>query len=152
MKRLDIAKCIKPVLIMCMLLAGAQTATVVAADHDLAEHKVVIHVSSADVKEQQLALNNAVNLQKHYGPDNIKIEVVAYGPGLGMLTDKSDSKDRIHSLAQQDIRFSACANTMHAIKKKTGKEPTLTAGVQIVPAGVARIIELQEQGYSYIRP
>lgn len=46
------------------------------------EHKVVIQISSDDSKVQELALNNAANLQKIYGVDNIAIEVVAYGPGL----------------------------------------------------------------------
>ena len=33
-----------------------------------------------------------------------------------------------------------------------GKMPKLAEGVGQVPAGVARILELQEQGYAYIRP
>ncbi|MBI1424043.1 MAG: hypothetical protein GC149_11295 [Gammaproteobacteria bacterium] len=137
-------------LVILVLAAGYEPAK--AAEGFEPAHKVVIQVDSADVKEQQLALNNAANLLKHYGPDNIKIELVAYGPGLKLLTDKSESKERIRSLSQQDIQFSACANTMQGIKRRTGKEPVLTEGVKIVPAGVARIIELQEQGYSYIRP
>ena len=38
---------------------------------------------------QNLALNNAVNLQKSLGQDNVAIEIVAYGPGLSLLTDQS---------------------------------------------------------------
>ena len=52
----------------------------------------------------------------------------------------------------QDIKFSACGNTISHIKEKTGVDPILTKGVTIVQAGVGRIVELQEQGYSYIRP
>ena len=52
----------------------------------------------------------------------------------------------------QDVTFSACANTMEKIERKTGKKPELTEGVQVVPAGVGRIIELQEQGYAYAAP
>ena len=51
-----------------------------------------------------------------------------------------------------DIKFSACMNTMAKVKRKTGKNPVLTKGVGKVHAGVGRIIELQEQGYAYIRP
>ena len=67
-------------------------------------------------------------------------------------TPKSAEATRVKSLALQDIRFSACANTMKKIEAKTGKVPTLTEGVGIVPAGVGRIIELQEQGYAYAAP
>lgn len=114
-------------------------------------HKVVIQVSTDDIKTQKIALNNAVNLQKLYGIDNVEIEIVAYGPGLSLLTANFQDSYRVKSLAMQDITFSACGNTMEKITKKTGKKPILTEGVSIVPAGVARIIELQEQNYSYIR-
>ncbi len=115
-------------------------------------HKVVIQVSTDDPRTQKLALNNAVNLQKFYGIDNVKIEIVAYGPGLGILTKENKQSMRVSSLAMQDITFSACMNTMHTIQKKTGKLPILTEGVQKVPSGVVRIVELEEQGYAYIRP
>ena len=113
---------------------------------------MVIQVSTDDPRTQKIALNNAVNLQKLYGIDNVKIEIVAYGPGLGLLTTKSKQADRVKSLAVQEITFSACHNTMKGAKRKTGKMPVLLEGVGMVTAGVARIIELQEQGYAYIRP
>ena len=116
------------------------------------QHKLVIQVSTDDPRTQKIALNNAVNLQKHYGIDNIAIEIVAYGPGLGMLTNKSSQADRITSLALQDITFSACGNTMQKVAQKSGKMPKLLEGVGQVTTGVARILELQEQGYAYVRP
>jgi intracellular sulfur oxidation DsrE/DsrF family protein len=116
------------------------------------KHKLVIQVSTNDPGTQAIALNNAVNVQKDLGIDNVDIEIVAYGPGLGMLTNKSKLKDRVSSLAKYDITFSACGNTMKKMAKKTGKEPVLIDGVKVVPAGVIRIMELQEQGYAYVRP
>ncbi len=136
--------------LMLVFLMGT-VGIVKAADMEPA-HKVVIQVSTDDARTQKIALNNAVNLQKEYGMDNVKIEIVAYGPGLSLLTDKSKQAKRVESLASQDIRFSACGNTMKGIKKKTGKEPQLIKGVKVVPAGVGRIMELQEQGYAYVRP
>ena len=115
-------------------------------------HKLVIQVSTDDVRTQKIALNNAANLQKLYGLDNVIIEVVAYGPGLDLLTTESALASRVQSLAVQDITFSACQNTMDAQKKKTGLLPVLLDGVTTVNAGVARIMELQEQGYAYIGP
>jgi intracellular sulfur oxidation DsrE/DsrF family protein len=117
-----------------------------------APHKIVIQVSTDDPRTQKIALNNAVNLQKHYGIDEVTIEIVAYGPGLAMLTKKGAQTDRIESLAMSDITFSACGNTMAAVHKKSGSMPVLLEGVNQVPAGVARIMELQEQGYAYVRP
>ena len=136
-------------LISFMMLAGLAN-TAVAADD--AKHKLVIQVSTDDARTQKIALNNAVNLQKMLGMDNVAIEVVAYGPGLGLLTTKSKEAGRVKSLAMQNITFSACGNTMAKVEKKTGKKPQLTEGVGTVTAGVARIMELQEEGYAYLRP
>lgn len=116
------------------------------------QQKVVIQVSSDDPATQRLAINNAVNIQNGLGMDNVVVEVVAYGPGLSLLTSKSTQADRVSSLAMQDIVFSACGNTMKAVEKKTGNKPQLIEGVKVVPAGVLRIMELQQQGYAYIRP
>jgi len=133
-----------------MVLGAANVA--LAADDMQPAKKVVIQVSTDDVKTQTIAMNNAVNLQKLYGVDNIAIEIVAYGPGLGMLTANSKQSERVKSLAMQNITFSACGNTMKKVAKKTGKEPKLTEGVKVVEAGVARIIDLQDAGYAYVRP
>jgi len=134
----------------CLLFGFINTAS--ADSTGATKHKLVIQVSTDDPRTQKIAMNNAVNLQKLYGMDNVDIEIVAYGPGLGMLTKKSKYADRVKSLAVQDIKFSACMNTMNKIKAKKGHLPKLTEGVGTVKAGVARIIELQEQGYSYVRP
>ena len=131
---------------MLALVAAAQ-----AQDFE-ATHKVVIQVSTNDPQTQTIALNNAVNLQRHYGLDDVEVEIVAYGPGLSLLTRQSKQADRVKSLATQDITFTACGNTMAKVARKTGKEPQLIEGVKVTTAGVARIIELQEQGYSYVRP
>ena len=122
------------------------------AESGFATHKLVIQVSTDDKRTQTIALNNAANLMKHYGMNDIDIEIVAYGPGLGLLTKKSNFSERVESMGMQNITFSACGNTMKKVEKKTGIKPGLLKGVQIVNAGVARIMELQEEGYSYVRP
>ena len=135
-----------------LLILSAYGIAQASPDEFSPKHKVVIQVSTDDATVQKIALNNAVNVQELYGMDNVQVEVVAYGPGLGLLTQKNQQAVRVKSLAQQNIQFSACGNTIDKITKKTGKKPILTEGVQVVTAGVSRIMELQEQGYSYIRP
>lgn len=150
-------KLVKLLSLATMLTAAlglsACSTTETASDDLGPKHKLVIQVSSKDALTQKIAVNNAVNIQKAYGVDNVAVEIVAYGPGLSMLTPKSKQAKRIKSLAVQGITFSACGNTIKKItKKRKGKAPKLVAGVKVVPAGVQRIIELQEQGYAYIRP
>jgi intracellular sulfur oxidation DsrE/DsrF family protein len=50
------------------------------------------------------------------------------------------------------MTFSACGNTLNAQTKQEGKEITLVPEARIVPAGIARIMELQEQHWTYVRP
>ena len=122
------------------------------------EHKVVLQISDADVAKQNLVLNVASNLQKTWGLANSDIEIVAFGPGLKLLVhnpkDKAETKieGRVNGLAANNIRFSACNNTISAMTKKTGKKPVINSKASIVPAGAARIAELVGEGYVLIRP
>ncbi len=121
------------------------------------QHRVVIQVSENDPKTMALALNNAENLAKHYeqAGEGVQVEIVAYGPGLNMVrSDTSPVKDRLAALVgrPQGVTFSACGNTLGAQSRQEGKEIGLLPGAQLVPAGIARIVQLQEQGWTYIRP
>lgn len=138
--------------IMAILLASLIAVGNVAASDDV-DHKLVIQVSTKDPLTQKIALNNAANVMKDFGPGEVTVEIVAYGPGLSILTKKSKFAKRVASMAfNDDLTFSACNNTMKKIKKKKGHMPKLIKGVKVVPAGVTRIMELQEKGYSYVRP
>ena len=132
-------------------LSFADSTSTAENDFD-GEHRLIIQINTDDPRTQDIALSNIVNLQKHYGIDNIEIEVVAYGPGLHMVTKKSRVLQRITSLMQSDVVFTACGNTINTIHETTGKKPEVIDGVGNVKTGVARIIELQEQGWSYVRP
>lgn len=136
--------------ILSTLLAFILLQSTLATAEDI-EHKVVIQISTDDIRAQETALTNIVNTQKHYGIDNIEIELVAFGPGYRMLTPQSPLASRINSLSLQEITFTACMNTLTSVKQKTGFMPKLIDGVTTTPAGVPRIIELQEQGYSYLK-
>ncbi|EEX15976.1 conserved hypothetical protein [Citreicella sp. SE45] len=119
-------------------------------------HHVAIHVDQNDPHTLNMALNNAQNLAAYYEEqgDEVVIEMVAYGPGLHMLVDgKSPVKDRIETMSLElPITFSACANTIAGMEKRTGETVTLLDEAEVVPSGVVRLIELQEEGYAYIRP
>lgn len=117
-----------------------------------AEKKVVLQLSDASAEKQTLVLNVANNLIKHYGPDNVVVEVVAFGPGLRLLFKDNANKDRVQSLVVSGVEFAACQNTVKGMSKVLGHPPKLSSHAKPVPAGVARIIELHEKGYLLIRP
>ena len=140
------------VLLVCLGFIAGIASSVADEDGFESEHRLVIQINSNDQRMQEMALTNIVNLQKHYGIDNIEIEVVAYGPGLHMVTEKSPVMQRITSLMQSDVVFTACGNTISTIAETMGVKPQIIEGVGNVKTGVARIIELQEAGWSYFRP
>lgn len=123
-----------------------------ADDKPFAETKVVLQISDNDPSKQTLVLNVATNVIKHYGPDKVDVEIVAFGPGLMLMFDDNHNKDRISGLTDNGVRFAACNNTMKKMSKTLGKEPVLNNNVTRVPAGVVRIVELVNQGYVLIKP
>lgn len=124
-----------------------------AGDKPFAEKKVVLQVSDRDAYKQTLVLNVASNLVKHYGPDRIDVEIVAFGPGLRLLFADNSNSDRIEGLASSGgVRFSACSNTLKKVTKKLGSEPALNSNATHVSAGVVRIIDLVGEGYTLVKP
>lgn len=120
-------------------------------------HRLVIQVDVNDPAVMNLALNNVSNVAQHYSEigQKVEIEVVAYGPGLHMLRDDtSPVKARIESmsLAMPQLAFSACGNTRENMTRAEAKEIPLIPQAKVVKAGVVRLMELQERGWSYLRP
>jgi uncharacterized protein len=141
-----------------LLLAAGIASAQERADRSAAlSHKVAIHVDDHDAKVMNLALNNAKNVLDYYQRkgETVAIEIVTYGPGLHMLrADTSPVRKRIAemSVAAPEVSFSACGNTQAGMSKQEGKDVPLMSEAGVVPSGVVRLIELQEKGYSYIRP
>lgn len=119
-------------------------------------HKIAIQVSENDKNVMTRALNNTKNLIEFYKAkgENAVIEIVTFHDGLHMLRSESPVKDRIAvmSLENPNLTFVACANTQANQSKAEGKPVTLLSEAKVMPSGIVRLIELQNQGYAYIRP
>lgn len=113
------------------------------------KERVVIQVSDADPKKWHLALNNARNIQTDLGADRSEIEIVAYGPGIGMLKADAETANRIDDAVAAGVRVVACENTMKA--QKISRDD-MHGRIAYVPAGVVQIMRRQQQGYAYLRP
>ena len=50
------------------------------------------------------------------------------------------------------IQFSVCGNTKEGMEKKEGQPITVLSETVVVPSVVVRLMELQEKGWSYVRP
>ena len=144
-------------------LATAALLSIAFATHaiaaDVKPHRVAIQVDQNDPQVMNLALNNATNVIEYYRAKNedVEVDIVTYGPGLHMLrSDTSPVQDRIKRLKElafpSKIQFSACNNTKQGMEKTEGKEVPIVPDATIVPSGVVRLMELQELGWSYVRP
>jgi len=114
-----------------------------------AKQKVIFQVSDADPAKWSLALNNARNVQSELGKENVMIEIVAYGPGLGMLKAESKVESRLAQALTDNVGLIACENTMH--NTKTTKAD-MYGGISYVSAGVTHLMKRQREGWAYIRP
>jgi intracellular sulfur oxidation DsrE/DsrF family protein len=128
------------------------SAPALAADQSLAEYKYVLHISDMDPSKQELILNNARNLLDAYPPGDVEVEIVAYGPGLRLMFAENVNAQRLDSLSQSGVKFSACGNTLKGMAKLLGEEPKLNPAATVVPGGIVRIGELARQGYIYVKP
>ena len=122
-------------------------------------HRIAIQVDQNDAAVMNLALNNATNLIQYYRDKGevVSVDVVTYGPGLHMLrADTSPVLDRVKALkdlaSPSKVQFSACNNTKEGMEKKEGHAIEILPEAVIVPSGVVRLMELQEKGWSYVRP
>jgi intracellular sulfur oxidation DsrE/DsrF family protein len=111
--------------------------------------KVVLQVSDADPAKWNLALNNAKNIQTDLGAANVDVEIVAYGPGIGMLKAESVVGNRVDEALAAGVKVLACENTMR--NQKLAKADML-GKVGYVSSGVVEIMQRQQQGWAYIRP
>lgn len=139
------------ILLMALTL-GLWQGAVTAASGDDAVKKVVLQISDPNPFKQTLVLNVANNVIKHYGSENVELEIVAFGPGLRLLMEGNSNTGRIQHLSDTGVRFSACSNTVKAFTKALEDKPKLNANAEMVDAGIVRIVDLVGQGYTLIKP
>ena len=121
-------------------------------DKPFADHLIALQLSDADPKRQRLVLSVANNLVTAYGPDQIAIEVVAFGPGVELLFDTAEHRAQVDSLIAQGVRFDICGNTLDTIQRETGMRPAINPRAVEVQVGVGHLLTLSERGYTLVRP
>lgn len=130
--------------------AEAQTAP--SGSHPFAQHFLALQISSSDHTRQTHIISVAQNVLKHYGPDKVAIDVVAFGPGVHLLYADSPLRRKVESLITEGVRFDVCKNTLDTITRKSGHRPQLVPHVHLVQAGVPRLMTLAQKGYVIIQP
>lgn len=119
---------------------------------DKPAHQLVYQLNKSDHDYIESVLFSCGELLRKYG-DDIELVVAAFGPGIHVLAKQPGRpistihQQRVQSLMEYGVRFQACGNT---IKSLNWSEDNIVEGAQIVPIGIDGIMQLQEQGFSYI--
>ena len=136
-------------LIAAPVCLGALAPLAASAQTSAVKNKLVFQVSDAEPQKWNLALNNAKNVQDDLGAGAVQIEIVVYGPGIGMLKQDSVAGNRVAGALKAGVTIVACENTMTV--QKLVKDDMLPA-IGYVKAGVVELMKKQQEGYAYIRP
>ena len=139
------------VTLLVSLLSASVAGLSGAAETSQDPHRVVMHLNSGEEKVQRGALNNIRNLYQEVGREHVLVELVVHGAGLTLLTKKDSTLAT--ELAQlktaYDVEFTACSNTM---KAQGLTRADLLDQVDLTVPAMVRLMELQEQGWVYIKP
>jgi intracellular sulfur oxidation DsrE/DsrF family protein len=119
---------------------------------DKSAHNIVYQCNKADIEYWQSILFSAGELLRKYG-DDVQIVIGAIGPGLHLIGKHPqrpvppELQQRASSLAEYGVAFHACGNTMKSLK---WTQDDLLPFAKVVAIGADDIMQLQEQGFSYI--
>jgi intracellular sulfur oxidation DsrE/DsrF family protein len=116
------------------------------------EHRLVLQLSDKDPSKHELVIGVAFNMLAAYELDKISIQVVVFADGMELLRADGSSRPLVDSLIVQGVVFNACGATLQTIERKSGRPFPLNPRVKVVPAGVARILDLTEASYTLVRP
>jgi len=114
-----------------------------------APRKIVLSLSEDDPKRISAILSNITNIQKYYDAAQVKLAVIAYGPGLAAVLKGSPVAPRIASLQDLEVDFIACGATLDTMKKTPAD---LLPNVTVVPNGLPEIVERSLSGWIHLHP
>ncbi|MFO0671452.1 MAG: DsrE family protein [Polyangiaceae bacterium] len=133
----------------------AAAAAVTSAPPAPKKHKVVYHLSEAGPDKAKFVMANVQNTITGLGgmANFDALEIVVHGPAVKTFmadTIDADLKASVDKLVGQGVILTMCGNT---ITKQNIDPNNLVKGCNVFQAGgVVRIVQLEEQGYTYMRP
>src|SRR5690606_12931645 len=111
--------------------------------------KIVVSLSEDDPKRINAVLSNIVNIQKYYDAAQVRLAVIAYGPGIAAVLKDSPVAPRIAGLQDLDVEFIACGATLETMNKS---ESDLLPEIAVVPNGLPEIVERGLSGWTHLHP
>lgn len=115
-------------------------------------YRAVMHVDEDSRDKLMVALRNAYNLLDSVGERNAEVAFVfnVRGPLAIMKGSLDDfTREQINELMSMGVKFYVCSISMRTLGIR---REDLVDGVEVVDSGVKRIVELEREGYAYVKP
>lgn len=116
---------------------------------------VVYEIDEKDLDREKAVLRNVRNNLNASGAKNMHLEIVIHGGGIHLLerarTDQQ-LQSTIDTLKLDGVLFRVCSNTLKSNKLDYHKDLYDVHQKDIVPSGVAYLVDRQLQGWAYMHP
>jgi len=110
---------------------------------------VIFQMSTSSVPTWWVAVRNARHLEQAMRPHAVRIEIIAFGPGLGMLLKSSPVAQNLIALHKSGVMIEASRSSL---RKQGFAINDVLPLVHYIPSGIAEIVRRERQGWAYIRP
>lgn len=111
------------------------------------QSKVVLHVNTP--QKMTMLVHNVKNLREKLGP-KADIVVVINGPAVIRFSTLAESREQLDELLTEKAEIMICS---YAMSNRNLTRVQLLEGTTFLDnGGVAKLVELQEDGYAYIKP
>ena len=111
------------------------------------QSKVVLHLSTP--QKMTMLVNSVNNLRENLGP-SADIVVVINGPAVMRFSTLTDSREQLDQLLAAKADVMICSYAMS--NRKLSRVQLLEGTTYLENGGVTKLVELQQDGYIYIKP
>lgn len=113
-------------------------------------YDILFHIDFPDLQRLDIALSNIRHYLAALSNEKFSIVLVANSSAVQLFTrEQIDYVDDMRLLADKGVSFRICANAMRKIGLIEGD---LLPFCTITPAGIVEIVQLQQEGFSYVKP
>ena len=140
-------------LALVLLLPLVWLVTPSLAEPPYGPQKVVYHFNTNNPQVNAAGLKNIQNHINALGKENLTVVALVHSAAWEMVAKERAvpmQVEKMHSLIAQGVVFKVCRNTLEEFKLDAQKD--LAIPMTVVPAGVAELVKLQQEGFAYIKP
>ena len=141
-----------PIPILALIL-GLACLPGLAAAEGYGPQKVVYHFNTNNPQVNAAGLKNIHNHFNALAKGQLTVVALVHSAAWEMVAkEKADPKqvEKMLALIEQGVVFKMCKNTLN--DRNLDPERDLAIPMTVVPAGVAELAKLQQEGYAYIKP